>query len=153
MHLQRFNCYHTSETFPQFFFLAAGKRFTCFINICSDYYNLLSSTVYHCLLGVSQTPTPAPAIDSVEENLSSKENGESLGCDMDHHQTPGDCAHCQYALMRGNWCHSSDLIVSLMAYTTSLGNFLQFPFLCMKNGGGKLASFHLELLGKEAEVS
>jgi solute carrier family 6 amino acid transporter-like protein 5/7/9/14 len=39
---------------------------------------------------------------------------------------------------RGRWSSKMDYMLSLIGYCVGLGNLWRFPYICMRNGGGKV---------------
>jgi len=53
----------------------------------------------------------------------------------------GDVLEVKNAPERGSWGNKLDFLFSCISVSVGLGNVWRFPYLCYKNGGGKLKSF------------
>ena len=80
------------------------------------------------------------ALDDLQKNDCNHSNGIEMS--PDHHgnkvdpedkDEAGDDADYQ----RGTWTRSADFILSVIGYSVGVSNIWRFPYLCMKNGGGK----------------
>ena len=39
---------------------------------------------------------------------------------------------------RATWSNNADFILSIVGYSVGVSNILRFPYLCVRNGGGKI---------------
>lgn len=47
---------------------------------------------------------------------------------------------------RAKWANKTEFILSCMGYAIGIGNVWRFPYLCYRNGGGKVFLFYFVLL-------
>ena len=43
---------------------------------------------------------------------------------------------------RGHWGSQLEYILCCVGYAVGFGNIMRFPYLCMRNGGGKFSQFY-----------
>ena len=41
------------------------------------------------------------------------------------------------------WSRKAEYILSVLGYIVGLGNLWRFPYICMRNGGGKHSFYHI----------
>ena len=76
------------------------------------------------------------------ERSNSPEKGEAVNASLleDMKQQPKESPS------RGHWGHQIEFLLSCVGYAVGLSNIWRFPYLCMRNGGGRFFLLFITLL-------
>ena len=113
------------------------------VNICNSSTNSSNS--------LNSNGSHSSNDNHMNANIHAESPRESVNEDQDP-VIQWECDHIGETVYRGGWSVERDFTISALGYVVGLGNVWRFPYLCYRNGGGKIY-WHIDGLVQECSNS